>query len=301
MNAQSKNLTRLAAALVLAMACGNTWAGNSITFEGAQTEDSNGTNNVGNIDANTATGATVTIRQINTNTSRDLHDAGELNQVGIYGTGALNDPNGGSTGASPLTIGGTATAKIGQGVKFQAADPTAFDNSTEAGTKNNVVQGTINGGSVYISQTGSNGVDADGRAGTTGRSVDLNVTSGTLRVNQVAGAESVKVESMAGTGDLTINQSGAGQKTTIKSFTEGHTVINQESAATDSTLTLTHGTATGYGTGAGANAVTINQGGAYQTATVQYVNGGYKGELNLDAHGDAGGGTPAYTTVDVKM
>lgn len=66
MNAQSKNLTRIAAALVLAMACGNTWAAdNSITFEKSNRATGNGTNNAGNIDGSGGSGIDVRIRQIN--------------------------------------------------------------------------------------------------------------------------------------------------------------------------------------------------------------------------------------------
>lgn len=334
MNAQSKNLTRIAAALVLAMACGNTWAENSITFEGAAKEGSsgNGINNTGNIDANTGGGSLdVRIRQINSTTGNahsNAESAANMNQVGEYY-------------GSAITLGGSAKVRIGQGVKFDGGG-TDFDASTESASKNNVVKGSITGASqAYISQTG---------AGTAGkRLANVTMSGGTLKANQTADDQELTVASMT-TGTLTVNQNATnqratvtemtggtldvkqdatGQRATVTSMSGGTLTVNQKATATDgtvnitkftggkteinqgaaadsggvkSTLTLDSGvadTAAKYGSGAGL--VTINQNGSYQTATVKYENSGYNGALNLDANGNAGGGTPVNATVDVKM
>jgi hypothetical protein len=82
-------------------------------------------------------------------------------------------------------------------------------------------------------------------------------------------------------------------------FDGGTTKVDQKVGATDSSLTLTNDK-TANTNNSGNYLVTINQNGSYQNATVDYVNGGYNGTLNLDAHGATG--TPAtYATVDVKM
>ena len=231
MNAQSKNLTRIAAALVLAMACGNTWADNSITFEGASRSTGNGTNNVGNIDANTGTAIDVSIRQINDPTvERDVATASKMNQVGDYVAGTA------------ISIGGTAKVRIGQGVKFDGTGE-AFDNATETNSKNNLVKGSITGNSqAYISQTG---------AGTGGqRLANVTMTGGTLKANQTADDQQLTVTSMTG-GNLNTQQDASGQRTTVTSMTGGTLNVNQKSTATNSVVNVTQFT---------GGSTTINQG-----------------------------------------
>jgi hypothetical protein len=287
MDSQMKKMSGVAVAVALVLASGGAWAAaNSITFEGAQQEDTNGVNNAADIDASgSVSDMTVTIRQISSITDEGQHattSAANMNQVGDY----VND--------SPLTIsvGSASTIKIGQGVKFDTVTPNNFDDTTEAGSKNNLVKGTITGGNVYISQTG---------AGTSGsRVADVTVSGGTLRVNQTADGETTTVQAMAG-GNLTVNQNGSGQTVTVTQFDDGDTTVNQDAAATNSSLTLTNDNGVTGNNGNSANYnVTVNQTGAYQTTTLQYVNSGYTGDLNLAAHGDAG--PPAvYTTLDIKL
>ena len=276
MNAQSKNLTRIAAALVLAMACGNTWAdGNSITFEGADTAGAatgNGKGNKGNIDASGAspTGTmNVKIKQVS---SSAAGAAGELNQVGDYSAAT------GSGKVLKLTNGaaGNLTVNIGQGATITSGSFDADTGNTKA-SANNLVTGKISATTtttVNISQIGDKtgsravhlGVNADG----TTPDGALGVTGGTLNANQ----------------------SGQNQVLIVKSYVGGTTTVNQTSTANNSNLTLDNA-----GAGAGGYTATINQKGAYQNADVQFIHTGYNGTVNLEAAGVSG--TP--TTLDVKM
>ena len=312
MNAQSKNLTRIAAALVLAMACGNTWAENSVTFDGS------GTNNAGNIDASGATNAAVKIRQVNSNTAAGSYTtstAAEMNQVGSYGAAVAGDK---------LTIGGAdTTVTIGQGVAVTGNGTFGADT---AGSKDNLVKGNIAGGNVKITQTGSAGTRlvnitamsggnlTTSQTGTNGGSITVDKTAGNVTVTQTGGTADILqkgTDAVAtitqGNGTLNVNQNGtgaSGQKVTVTAYNStGTTTINQHADAAKSELTLVSNGADGnYG---GNGGITINQGedgavGAYQKANVSFENGGYDGKLNLNASG-TGGGTPVYATIDVKM
>ena len=274
MNAQSNNLTRIAAALVLAMACGNTWAaGNSITFEGADTAGAatgNGKGNKGNIDASGANSAgtmNVKIKQVS---SSAAGAAGELNQVGDYGAAT------GSGKVLTLTNGaaGNLTVNIGQGATITSGSFDADAGNTKA-SANNLVTGKISATTtttVNISQIGNKagsravhlGVDADGTSNGVG------VTGGTLNANQA----------------------GQNQVLIVKNYVGGTTTVNQTSTANNSNLTLDNN-----GAGASGYTATINQKGAYQNADVQFIHTGYNGTVNLESAGVSG--TP--TTLDVKM
>ena len=315
MNAQSKNLTRIAAALVLAMACGNTWAvgtGNAVTFDGK------GANNAGNIDAGSANSAIVTIRQVNTS---DTYDANRtpsaMNQVGSYGVAG-----------DKLTIRGSGTkVTIGQGAVVTGHG--TFD-GTDSASVNNLVKGNIAGGNVKITQTGTAGARlvnitamAGGNLTTTqtgdnGGTITVDKNTGDVTVTQTGGTANIlqkgtnaQATVTQGAGTLNINQNGvdaSGQKVTVAAYNStGTTTINQHASAASSELTLTSSGANGnYGGETGG--ITINQGqdgavGAYQKANVTFENSGYNGTLNLNASGTApvGEGAATYATIDVKM
>lgn len=307
MNAQMKRMSGIAIAVSLILASAGAWAvGNEITFEGAKSEDSNGVNNTANIDASGGTGVTVNIRQISSGSLSGgnpvLNNAAQMNQVGDY----VNN--------SALAISGTATVKVGQGVKFQAGSPDDFDDATEAGSVNNLVKGNISGGSAFISQTGAagsrsvNAVSMSGgtlRANQSGDNNALTVTSmtnGNLNVNQSGSDDAVTVTSMTG-GTLNANQTGDTEALNVTQFTGGSTTINQGQKggvgdnATNSTLTFDSGA---VGVASNYTNVNVYQNGSNQDAHLTYTNGGYSGDLNLTAHGDAG--PPAVlSTLDIKL
>lgn len=262
MNAQMNKLSGLAFAVSLALASGGAWAaGDTITFEDAAKvgNTGNGVNNTANIDASGGGGLNVTIRQISPETditNRDVTaNVTNMNQVGAFE-------------GSPLTLSGTAAVKIGQGVKFDSGTPDNFDDTSEAGSVNNLVNGSISGGSVYISQTGTTAGTGFASA-VNGREVSIaSLSSGTLRVNQVAGDQKVEITNAMSGGTLTVNQNQVSEKVTAVSQTGGDVTVNQN--GTSQLVTLTS---------VSAGTLNITQGGAGvndsgQTVTITKFDGG---------------------------
>lgn len=293
MNAQSKNLTRLAAALMLAMACGAGYAvDNAVTIEGT------GTGNNTNLDVG-GSGADIRIRQVG---SGDGSGATESNYVGEDSSNELS-----------FTTSGTKSVRIGQGAYYSG--PTDATSGTAAvAVKGNSVKGAISAGSVEVSQTsGGNKVNFAGTgisgggtvsihqgyrnaAGGGGSGYTANVTqtgTGTITLNQGNGASDISTGGeahivQAGTTVMTISQgdtvarssgkiytntAGAGTLNITKTNT-GNLYVNGDATGTD------NATAATIGTGTTSNLVSS------MTGTLHVKNA--KGEVDANV---TGGGT----------
>ncbi|MFM2004659.1 MAG: hypothetical protein RLZZ09_314, partial [Pseudomonadota bacterium] len=228
MNAHSKNLTRIAAALMLAMACGTTMADNVIDLEQAGTN--NGTGNYANITATGSGANAVSIYQAGNGTGAS---AAERNQVGT------------STAGQSLNITGTGgvVAKIGQGGYNDGSW-----NASRA-TKGNIVKGTLSTGAQVTTSQNASG---DG----TGQNViDLNITgAGQVTVNQgqASGTPtsasathfSATVRRDAAGGAITINQGNAASSTAVAGIAN----VRHAGGTHSVSVTQTDGTNTDMGT-----------------------------------------------------